>query len=183
MTEGYDEDFVAAKLVAGTAESTKVTLWWPKHAGTLCHYAIGGGQTDEASVQASREDVLQVGAEWENVVKVAARRRAYSRNSLGLMREHASLELLLIDASILADVDKIEWASVQLEKNADAQRARYARAVRGFPERKFSSLMRGHLGTLVELLRRGIDGQEIGKPFEEFTQNSVELGALMAEWF
>ena len=136
---------------------------------------------DGAELACQRAEVKDGGAHWEDLVPEAARRRRGA--SVGLMREHTELEIALVEATILADSERMEEITSALELNAEAHRARYARATRRFPENTFADLMRAHVRILVQIMRGTLQGETPQKNSKAFVTNSVRLGSLMTEWF
>ncbi len=176
---------VATKLAEGTpmapAIVSPVTLWWPKHAGCVLTYALNDALGDGTELKRERDALLYGGTDWEDLVPQAARRRKGA--STGLMREHTELEIALVEATILADSDRMEEVTRALELNAEAHRARYARVTRRFPENTFADLMRSHVHLLVQIMRGTLQGETPEKNSKLFVTNSVRLGSLMTEWF
>lgn len=175
---------VATKLVDGTAKTpdvSPVTLWWPHHAGCVITYALDDASKDAALLARERSAVKDSGAHWETLVPDAARRRR--GGSTGLMREHVELEIALVDATVLADPKRMDEVSRALGDNADAHRARYARAIRRFPEMTFSGFMHEHVRILVKIMHGTLQGEDPTKNSTDFIRNSVRMGALMTEWF
>lgn len=175
---------IATKLVQGTATTpdvSPITLWWPRHAGCVLTYALDHEPSDASVLVSERKAVKETGYEWELLVPQAARRRPGA--PLGLMREHVELEVALVDATIVADIKRMDEIARALELNGEAHRARYARSVRRFPETTFSILMREHVRLFVEIMHGTLQGETPKKNSKAFVANGVGLGSLMTEWF
>jgi len=175
------KEYFASKLAAGTADASKMASWWPLHChATTEHLAAAFNGADEKSIL---ETISRLSTAWELRVPMALRRRAGA--SVGLMHEHSMLETELILATAVGDTSKIERLGERLLENAKAHGPRYAHALKGFPEHRFSELLRGHIGIFVDSIqyRMEKDPHKTVQCVKRSDENAVALSMIAAEWF
>lgn len=178
------KDSFASRLASGTADVPNLVSWWPRHGSALKAYmkARFSVARDEET-EKERQGLVGLSSEWEREVPETARRRAGS--SLGLMCEHAVLEVALVDAAFESDPEAIERAGVKLMDNAAAHAGRYAKAQKDFPKGKFEALMKEHISIVIGTVQALLDND--GKSFEKYEKrrdaNIASMAAFTAEWF
>ena len=178
-------EFFAAKLAAGTAKTaSKMAAWWPRHAHASMDYlAMGADGFLGDQEKTSRDMVLSIAREWE--VKVPSASRGRAGISSGLMAEHAALECELVDVVSLGEGDRVERVVEKLFANAKAHTPRYAHALRGFPEARFSELLREHASLFLDAVTARVDRSTAGvtRCARHMEENAVALATITAEWF
>jgi hypothetical protein len=175
-------EFFASKLASGTALASKMALWWPKHGHAsiellaACMDSRGGAREVEKSF-------IGISDEWELAVPVARSRRAGAE--VGLMVEHALLEMDLIYAVLASNVTSIERIADRMMDNAKVQGTRYAHSIPHFPSVSFSYLIQEHVELFVGAVRSRLDrnAPAAAKCARAMDSNAVALAALTAEWF
>lgn len=178
------KEYFATKLAAGTADASKMASWWPLHChGTAEYLGMAFGGSDEKSMAAARELLSKLATEWERRVPPALRRRAGA--SLGLMHEHSLLEVELIQVTSTGDTSKIDRLGERLLENAKAHGPRYAHALKGFPESRFSELLRSHIEIFVDSIQCRMEKDARGAVVcaKRSNENAVALSMIAAEWF
>lgn len=179
------KEFFAAKLAAGTATTaSKMAAWWPRHAHAGMEYLglIAGGCRDDHKVD-GQSSMVKVAQEWESKVPPAVRGRAGI--SIGLMAEHALLECVVADAALSGDAALLDRTTEKLFSNINAHAPRYAHAIRGFPEDRFSALLLEHTSIFIDAVMARIerDTAAISSCTKLMERNAVSLATITAEWF
>lgn len=164
----------AKKLAAGMVSVPSRLSWWPRHTRTMSRYLIVSGAELGSSAKAVKETFLLGAVEWEAFIPPAARK--------GLMDQHSSLEITLVDAAKAGDAGKIERTGAFLTENAEEMAASFGRSVVEFPEGRFRKLMCEHVASFVEIVRLKIEGS-IGEAGARMEKNALSLAAFTAEWF
>lgn len=173
------DDWFATKLAEGATQAPALTSWWPRHARLVanCVYLKDCHEDFDRSALAARG----LGAEWERRVPFSMRPRRGS--TLGLMTEHAVLEIALLQAVFQGDEAGVDKYSQRLLKNAEVQNDRYGKHLRGFPKGRFRHLMREHISTLMTLTMHWLDAGEMEGPEEAYRTTTAAMAALSTEWF
>ena len=177
------QESFASRLAAGTATASKMASWWPRHVHATSEYlGLRAGGSDEAQAKGAREVLLSIAKDWESSVPCAARKRAGV--SCGLMVEHATLETLFVEAALGADAAAIDRIATRMLTNAKAHGARYGHAIKGFPESRFSELLREHISLFIEAVTLRIDRNASGavRCTKKAEENAVAIAMIAAEW-
>lgn len=176
------KDYFAAKLASGTAVASKMASWWPRHCHTSLELLAACAEGREGT-QDLEKALVAISEEWEAAVSTAKSRRAGA--DVGLMVEHAMLEMDLIYAILTNNAMAIERIADRMMDNAKVQGTRYAHAITGFPSVSFSYLIQGHVELFVEAVRSRFDrnAPAAAKCAKSMDDNAVALAAITAEWF
>jgi hypothetical protein len=165
-------ELFADKLVAGTAEASRVASWWPRHSILVdSHLDL----LEDDSRRGERESfVVRCGQEWDILMGDGG----------GLMAEHSSLELSMIEAAATSDCAAIDRIQEALEQNIRKQQAWQISKSKDFPNRTFVSLMKDHVRLFLESVVHKMDGdrRKLLLCQAKRGHNAVSMGTLMTEW-
>lgn len=162
----------AKGLAAGTIQAPAKTSWWPRHTRTMMRYlALSGMKTPQARAEIA-SNMLKTAKEWEEMVPKAAQH--------GLMVEHATLEIALVDAVRLNKEDDIDGIGKQLLVNANQIASVLGIAVVEFPEEHFKRLFMDHVGLYAGSVRKKVEG--VVTQSAELESNMLQLADFTAEW-
>jgi len=162
----------AKGLAAGTVQANARTSWWPKHTRCMMRYlALSSARTPNAKVEIAGT-MQKVAQEWEELAPKVAKQ--------GLMVEHATLEVALVDAVRLNRGPEIEEIGKKLLANANAISAALGIAVVEFPEEHFRRLFMDHVRLYAGSVRKKIEGAAVDTA--EMEANMLQLADFTAEW-
>ena len=175
-------DYVT-RVVGGHGDVLPKHSWWPRHGASMTRYLLEAAKHgDGRKARGARDLLVATAAEWENYVPPAARKLQKANPR---MCGHARIEREMVDAALVHDRVALERLFRQAEKNVTEQSLMYGKAIPGFPEFRFSSLMNEHLRLFLESARAHLLG-ELGR-YEESErrrgENTVALFVLTANWF
>lgn len=162
----------AKGLASGTIQAPPKTSWWPRHTRTMLRYlALSGAKTPNAKIEI-QGNMQKVAQEWEILIPKAAKQ--------GLMIEHATLEVALVDAVRLNQEADIDVIGKKLLDNAGQLAAVLGIAIKEFPEEHFRRLFMDHVGLYAGSVRKKIEGVVVNGA--EIEANMLHLADFTAEW-
>jgi hypothetical protein len=135
------------------------------------YLALSGAKTPQARAEIACS-MLQTAKEWEKMVPKAAQQ--------GLMVEHATLEMALVDAVRLNRESDIDEIGKQLLANAGQISAALGISVVEFPEEHFKRLFMDHVGLYAGSVRKKAEGVVVQSA--ETESNMLQLAGFTAEW-
>ena len=178
-------DYVT-RVVAGHGEILPKHSWWPRHSASMTRYLLEASKDgDGRKARSARDLLVSTAAEWEAYVPASLRKVPKTPKAHPRMCRHARLEREIVDAALLHDHVALERLFRAAETNMLEQSLMYGKAIPGFPEVRFSSLMREHLVLFLESVRAHLLGesQRYGESERKRAQNTVGLFVLTANWF
>jgi hypothetical protein len=162
----------AKGLASGTIQAPPKTSWWPRHTRTMLRYlTLSGTKTPNAKIEI-QGNMQKVAWEWEALIPKVARQ--------GLMIEHATLEISLVDAVRLNNEADIDSIGKKLLENASQLSAVLGIAIKEFPEEHFRRLFMDHVGLYAGSVRKKIEGIVVNSA--ELESNMLQLADFTAEW-
>lgn len=169
-------EYFVTKLMAGKADASAKTRWWPRHCRAMGRYLLLASDRDGAALKSVRELMAMGCTEWESTVC-----RSSGRN---LMAEHAKLETALVDAAMRVQVAEMEKIGAQLVANAKGQTDLYAALIPEFPAARWTGLFARHINLFVDSIHSRIkpDERMFTECEERRRENTLALAAFTAEW-
>jgi len=169
-------EYFVTKLMAGKANASAKTRWWPRHARAMTRYLQLSADGDVAAAKSVRELMAMGCAEWETTVCRAS--------SGALMAEHARLETALVEAAVTVRPAEMDGIGSLLVANAKRQTELYAALVPEFPAPRWEALFARHINLFVEAVcaHLGHDRRLAAECEEKRRENTLALAAFTAEW-
>lgn len=162
----------AKGLATGTIQAPAKTSWWPRHTRAMMRYlTLSGSKTPNTKLEIANH-LQKAAQEWEAMSPKAAQQ--------GLMIEHSTLEMALVDAVRLHREGDIDAIGKRLIDNAGQLAAVMGIAIVEFPEESFRRLFRDHVKLYAGCARQKIEGVMVSSA--EMESNMLQLADFTSEW-
>lgn len=168
---GREESF-ASRLASGSLDMPPRTAWWALHSRAVSGYLAS--KAKGAYLRTVRDAALGHASQWDRWIPAAAVK--------GIMRQHAALEVELVDAARANDPKGVEQAGRLLGRNAAEQAAELAAKIPSFPEGRFRGLLEEHVSLFAERVRLAVEGSDARACERRAEANAVTLAAFTVEW-
>lgn len=170
-------EYLATKLIAGKSDASLKTQWWPRHSRAMARYLELSSDPAGVTGRKAVQELLFTGCrDWEVTILRSSK--------VGLMEEHAKLEVELVNAVIRRDGPSITKIGDCLLENVRQQTTLHAAKGDSFPVKTWHDLLQHHVGLFIESAEYHMRGS--GRNFDDCERrrqvNTLALAAFTAEW-